>query len=142
MIDDRLFEHRIGRRVLHFELDGDPSVLIAAQPTRGLDVQGVAAIQQVILEHAERLRALPADTDASPGGSGGPAAGSHDRTGGVATPAGGDTASAAPRGIEGARPAVGSPDELAEGPEAFAPEWVEGFFAVPPPPGVAAEDEA
>ena len=36
------------------ELDGDPSVLIAAQPTRGLDVQGVAAIQQVILEHAER----------------------------------------------------------------------------------------
>ena len=35
------------------EVDGEPTVLIAAQPTRGLDVQGVAAIQRVLLEQAE-----------------------------------------------------------------------------------------
>ncbi len=34
------------------ELDGDPKVLIAAQPTRGLDVQGVAAIQKILVEQA------------------------------------------------------------------------------------------
>lgn len=34
------------------ELDGEPSVLIAAQPTRGLDVQGVAAIQEILVEQA------------------------------------------------------------------------------------------
>lgn len=35
------------------ELGTEPSVLIAAQPTRGLDVQGVAAIQRILLEQAE-----------------------------------------------------------------------------------------
>ena len=34
------------------ELDGAPTVLIAAQPTRGLDVQGVAAIQNILVEQA------------------------------------------------------------------------------------------
>lgn len=34
------------------ELDGEPAVLIAAQPTRGLDVQGVAAIQKILVEQA------------------------------------------------------------------------------------------
>ncbi len=34
------------------ELDGEPEVLIAAQPTRGLDVQGVAAIQNILVEQA------------------------------------------------------------------------------------------
>ncbi|KAG1648666.1 Glucose import ATP-binding protein TsgD13 [Nymphon striatum] len=34
------------------EVDGRPTVLIAAQPTRGLDVQGVAAIQEVLLAQA------------------------------------------------------------------------------------------
>ncbi len=34
------------------ELDVSPAVVIAAQPTRGLDVQGVAAIQQILLEQA------------------------------------------------------------------------------------------
>ena len=34
------------------ELDGEPKVLIAAQPTRGLDVQGVAAIQKILVEQA------------------------------------------------------------------------------------------
>ncbi len=35
------------------EVAGQPTVLIAAQPTRGLDVQGVAAIQEVLLAQAE-----------------------------------------------------------------------------------------
>ena len=34
------------------ELDAEPKVLIAAQPTRGLDVQGVAAIQKILVEQA------------------------------------------------------------------------------------------
>lgn len=34
------------------ELDDDPKILIAAQPTRGLDVQGVAAIQRILLAKA------------------------------------------------------------------------------------------
>ena len=34
------------------ELDDEPVVLIAAQPTRGLDVQGVAAIQEILSEQA------------------------------------------------------------------------------------------
>ena len=34
------------------ELDDEPVVLIAAQPTRGLDVQGVAAIQEILVEQA------------------------------------------------------------------------------------------
>lgn len=35
------------------ELSTEPTVLVAAQPTRGLDVQGVAAIQALIFEAAE-----------------------------------------------------------------------------------------
>ena len=35
------------------ELASGPTALVAAQPTRGLDVQGVAAIQQVLLEQAQ-----------------------------------------------------------------------------------------
>ena len=35
------------------ELAAEPSVLLAAQPTRGLDVQGVAAIQRILLDQAE-----------------------------------------------------------------------------------------
>ena len=34
------------------EIDNDPKVLIAAQPTRGLDVKGVAAIQRILLAQA------------------------------------------------------------------------------------------
>ena len=34
------------------ELDVEPVVLVAAQPTRGLDVQGVAAIQAILLHQA------------------------------------------------------------------------------------------
>lgn len=36
------------------ELEGEPAVLIAAQPTRGLDVQGVAAIQAILVEQSQR----------------------------------------------------------------------------------------
>ena len=32
------------------ELDGQPSVIVASQPTRGLDVQGVKAIQELLIE--------------------------------------------------------------------------------------------
>lgn len=35
------------------ELAAEPRALVAAQPTRGLDVQGVAAIQQILLDQAE-----------------------------------------------------------------------------------------
>mgnify|MGYP003949967803 FL=1 len=35
------------------ELDGQPSVVLAAQPTRGLDVQGVKAIQDLLLDQRE-----------------------------------------------------------------------------------------
>ncbi len=34
------------------ELDEKPTVVVAAQPTRGLDVQGVAAIQQILLDQS------------------------------------------------------------------------------------------
>ena len=34
------------------ELESEPAALIAAQPTRGLDVQGVAAIQKILEHHA------------------------------------------------------------------------------------------
>lgn len=34
------------------ELGVNPKVLVAAQPTRGLDVKGVAAIQEILLQHA------------------------------------------------------------------------------------------
>lgn len=46
-----------------------------------------------------------------------------------------------PEAIGGVRDETGSPDPLSEGPGAFAPEWVEGFFVVPPLPGVTAEDD-
>ncbi|MGI9604907.1 MAG: ABC transporter ATP-binding protein [Acidimicrobiales bacterium] len=36
------------------ELEADPAVLVAAQPTRGLDVQGVAAIQRILVEQAAK----------------------------------------------------------------------------------------
>ena len=35
------------------ELAAEPRALVAAQPTRGLDVQGVAAIQQILLDQSE-----------------------------------------------------------------------------------------
>ena len=35
------------------ELAAEPQALVAAQPTRGLDVQGVAAIQRILLNQSE-----------------------------------------------------------------------------------------
>jgi aspartyl-tRNA(Asn)/glutamyl-tRNA(Gln) amidotransferase subunit C len=43
--------------------------------------------------------------------------------------------------IQGARDEIGTPDPLSESPSTFAPEWEEGFFVVPPLPGVVAEDD-
>lgn len=34
-----------------------------------------------------------------------------------------------------------APDRLSDPPESFAPRWQDGFFVVPPPPGVTAESE-
>ena len=42
------------RLLLGRELSGQPRVLIAAQPTRGLDVQGIAAIQEQIVSQRAR----------------------------------------------------------------------------------------
>jgi len=44
------------------------------------------------------------------------------------------TSTSAPGGTR--EPAGDVPDELATKPEAFAPHMVDGFFVVPPPPGV------
>ena len=45
-------------------------------------------------------------------------------------------------GMEGARGETGEPDALDRGPSAFAPAFADGFFVVPPPPGVTAEADA
>lgn len=45
------------------------------------------------------------------------------------------------KAIQGVRDETGSPDPLSESPSAFAPEWGEGFFVVPPLPGVTVEDD-
>jgi simple sugar transport system ATP-binding protein len=42
------------RLLLGRELSGEPGVLLAAQPTRGLDVQGIAAIQDQIVSQRAR----------------------------------------------------------------------------------------
>ncbi|MGI9601080.1 MAG: ABC transporter ATP-binding protein [Acidimicrobiales bacterium] len=41
------------RLLLGRELSGKPSVVVAAQPTRGLDVQGVRAIQQLLVDQRD-----------------------------------------------------------------------------------------
>ena len=70
-----------------------------------------------ILGHAERL----AQTD--------------EGAGGVAT-------GHAPDALQGVRDAgLQVPDRLADPPASFAPQWQDGFFVVPPPPGVTAEPE-
>lgn len=106
-----------------------------------------------ILEHAERLRSLDAhagtaapgdesraDADASgpgddPSGAGG-AGGGASGAGGGAPGAESETAGAEPGAVD----APSGPDPLLRPPGAFAPEMIEGFFAVPPPPGVVADE--
>lgn len=65
-----------------------------------------------ILEHVAVLRGLGADPAPPP-----PAEGSPTRSAGDEPP-----------------------DALALPPASFAPRWVDGFFVVPPPPGVHADD--
>jgi hypothetical protein len=97
-----------------------------------------------ILGHANALRELahaaPPGQEASEQGT--PAEGEGvvpiDRR-----PAGGTGLSAAepdspPEGTRHA--AADTPDPLLASPETFAPRVAEGFFVVPPPPGVTAED--
>ncbi len=82
-----------------------------------------------ILEYAERLRSAGVDraemdhTDDSPRAAD---SGSPDQHG----------------AIQGARLGTGEPDALRADLSAFAPAWDEGFFVVPPPPGVKADDDA
>ncbi len=80
-----------------------------------------------ILGHAERL----AQTD--------------EGAGGVATahaPDGPGPDGHAPDALQGVRDAgLQVPDRLADPPASFAPQWQDGFFVVPPPPGVTAEPE-
>lgn len=80
-----------------------------------------------ILEHATRLRKVAhTGRDVSPTtGSPAPAPGAD---------ADASTSTSSPGGTRGADGDV--PDELATKPEAFAPHMVDGFFVVPPPPGV------
>ena len=48
-----------------------------------------------------------------------------------------------PRGsMGGAGPRSGEADPLAAHPSVFAPAWDDGFFIVPPLPGVKADDDA
>lgn len=76
-----------------------------------------------ILEHAARLRGLAADaTDAN-------ADTAPTRTSGTGPNRTGGTG---PVGVE-------EPDELLRPPGSFAPDMREGFFVVPPPPGVMHE---
>ena len=65
-----------------------------------------------ILDHVEALRAVPEE------GQGG--AGAY-ATGSVRTMRADET---------------GAPDPLGSEPRQFAPAWADGFFVVPPPPGV------
>ena len=36
------------------ELDGDPDLLVACQPTRGVDIRGIAFIHQCLLDYRDR----------------------------------------------------------------------------------------
>jgi aspartyl-tRNA(Asn)/glutamyl-tRNA(Gln) amidotransferase subunit C len=76
-----------------------------------------------ILDYVESLRGL----EAGPGGSG------HLATAGAPT-----VESCAPTRGPGAE----RPDELRRDLEAMAPEWRDGFFVVPPLPGVHEGEEA
>ncbi len=56
-VEDRLATLSGGnlqRLLLGRELSGSPSVVVASQPTRGLDVHGVAAIQRLIIEQRDQ----------------------------------------------------------------------------------------
>lgn len=83
-----------------------------------------------ILEHAERLRGLDASGDERP------AEATH--SAGEAPPSVGDGGS--PGVTSGPREGLGGPDPLVRLPGSFAPEMKEGFFTVPPPPGVVDSD--
>jgi len=56
-VEDRLASLSGGnlqRLLLGRELSGSPRVVVASQPTRGLDVHGVAAIQRLLIEQRDR----------------------------------------------------------------------------------------
>lgn len=82
-----------------------------------------------ILEHAATLRELGRTAPSARVGDGP-----------LPSPAAGAPEAAA--GFGGTRgPGAETPDRLHARPEAFAPKTAEGFFLVPPPPGVEAAGE-
>lgn len=104
------------------------------------EAQRMAADMRAILGHADRLEAVadePGDdarkADVTPAAPAAPEAAAP----GTAAPetAGGDPDVGGVRSVG----AVDGPDPLSRGPEVWAPSWAEGFFVVPPPPGVQAD---
>ena len=79
-----------------------------------------------ILGHVESLKSLEADAVPA-GAGGGEGTGAHLPTSGAPT-----VADCSPLRAAGAE----EPDPLLRGLDAIAPDWREGFFVVPPLPGV------
>ncbi len=94
------------------------------------EVQRMAEDMEAILGHADRLDAGGA-TDGAVGPRA-PEGADEEHTPEGAVPS---------DGVGGVRrPGGARPDELGAAPETWAPKWEEGFFVVPPPPGVQAGD--
>jgi aspartyl-tRNA(Asn)/glutamyl-tRNA(Gln) amidotransferase subunit C len=93
-------------------------------PLEPAEADRLAGEMNRILEHADRLREAAGEGGRGPEG-----------------PAGGGVREGA--GESGLRdPAAGAPDPLARPIDTFAPRTEDGFFVVPPPQGVTAEEEA
>lgn len=94
------------------------------------EVDRLADEMSRILGHAERLRGLPRAEDESSEADG------LERAEDATSEGGGPER--APETVSGGPdPAFGRPDPLARPPESFAPSMRDGFFTVPPPPGVS-----
>jgi aspartyl/glutamyl-tRNA(Asn/Gln) amidotransferase C subunit len=83
----------------------------------GKDLDRITEELNQVLAHVEQLKSLEVTDEP---GEGSPLEGEGDATRG---------------------PAADAPDELSGGLESFAPDARDGFFAVPPLPGVHAEEE-
>lgn len=107
-------------------VDRDEVRRIAELAKLDLDDEGadrLAGEMNRILAYAERLGGLDADEGTTAAATPVTVAARSEMV--VATP--------------GAIDEAAGPDALLRPPDAFAPEMIEGFFAVPPPPGVVAD---
>lgn len=102
------------------------------------EAERLAAEMTRILEHADRLRGLSTAEDAAVGGQvgdGGEDEGAHaDRV--RRGKGGADRSERADQADQADQADVGGPDRLHRAPADFAPRFEDGFFLVPPPPGV------